>query len=474
MPVRPFVLLLSLLLGSSLRAEPDAELHRLIRQAWDAGQDGDGLLVLADRLSPGLLLPLPRPTSPEPAETAVRVSAGELQAALTQLAILSGGNGHLALLTAQAGQTDAIHVLAGMATLRDLEAVSTLVTRQGAIWHLSRPLVIWPGAGLSLDPGQVLELDTAAGAFLLSFGDVTIHGAEIRGDGGRNSGSPAFRPFLLVSGQGSLQAENATFRNLGFQGPVAVRGVSILSAGLMKPPRRSQIADSLFDSVFSLSLEGADGTVVAGNRLSGAGAAAISVKGATGLILDGNRIEASAEGAGVRLSGDLRGVHVVANLVRNAGSNGIQVDGAASGLVLRGNVVIGNAGTGVAIRNGVCTAVQGNIIAGNGTSGLRLVGTGAVRVADNAILSNHSSAIEVEAQAGLGTILLTDNVIAANREGLRAASLGEVRLLGNDLDDQIPRQFAGDFAMWLGAYLTSDGTFIIPAPAAASVHCETE
>jgi hypothetical protein len=72
-------------------------------------------------------------------------------------------------------------------------------------------------------------------------------------------------------------------------------------------------------------------------------------------------------------------------------------------------------------------------------------------------------------------VLLSDNLLAQNREGLRAAGLGEVRLTGNDLADQTPRQFAGDFGPWLGAYLTAGSDLVIPAAATgAAVPCAME
>jgi parallel beta-helix repeat protein len=156
----------------------------------------------------------------------------------------------------------------------------------------------------------------------------------------------------------------------------------------------------------------------------------------------------------------------------------VQVDGTTEGLILHGNVVTGNAETGVSIRNATCAAIEGNILAGNGTTGLRLIRSGGSRIADNAILDNTGSGLELSGQGGLGPVVLTDNLVAANREGLRAAGLGEVRLAGNDLDDQLPRQFSGDFAPWLGPYLTADADLVIPAAVGTqplpSDPCQTE
>lgn len=449
------------------RAEPDAILHGAIARVLTAGADGEVLAVLADRLAGGVDLP-EAPTATALAGGSMKVLEGDVQAALTQLSILAGGNGHLSLQLAQASTTDVIYLLSGTATLPELESAGYLQRRANG-WRLSRPLVLWPGAALVLSPGQLLELDTAAGAFVLSFGDVHLAGATLRGDAGQNNRVPTFRPFLLVTGQGSFHAERSTFADLGFNGPVAFRGVSVLTGGLMKPASAPVVTRSRLQNVYSLSFEGADGMIVTRNRFSGAGAAAVSVKDGHGVTLAGNRILGTDGGAGIRLSGALEDVVIAANVIVDGGRNGVQIDGKTLRLGLRANVILNNAGSGITLGPATCVAVQGNIIARNGTTGLRLTRTGAARVADNAVTGNGSAGIEVEAQSGLGPVLMSDNLLRGNREGLRAAGLGEVRLAGNDLSLQTPRQFAGDFSPWLGAYLGADEAFVIPAAARTPV-----
>lgn len=469
-------LLTVLALAGPLWAEPDAILHGAIARVLDAGADGEVLAILADRLAGGATLPEAPPAGAVTAGP-MKVLEGDVQAALTQLSILAGGNGHLSLQLAQASTTDVIYLLSGKATLGKLEAAG-LVQRRANGWLLSRPLVLWPGAALVLSPGELLELDTEAGAFVLSFGDVRMTGATLRGDAGKNARVPDFRPFLLVTGQGSFRAERSTFADLGFDGPVAFRGVSVLTGGLMKPAVPPVVTRSRFQNVFSLSFEGGDGMVVTRNRFALAGAAAVSVKDGRGVVLAGNRITGTDSGAGIRLSGVLEDVMIASNVIADGGRNGLQIDGRTLRLGLRANVILGNAGTGVSLGPATCVAVQGNIISDNGTAGLRLSHTGAARVADNAVLDNGSAGIEVEAQSGLGPVLLSDNLLRGNREGLRAAGLGEVRLAGNDLARQTPRQFAGDFSPWLGAYLGADDAFVIPASVSAShetpVPCQPE
>lgn len=454
-------LFLATLLAGPVLGQPDAILHGAIARELTAGGDGEVLAVLAHRLAGEVEMPEVPKATPVTAGP-MKVIEGDVQAALTQLSILAGGNGHLSLQLAQASATDVIYLLSGVATLPELEAAGYL-QRAANGWRLSRPFVLWPGSALVLSKGELLELDTAAGAFILSFGDLRLAGAVVRGDAGKNARVPTFRPFLLVTGQGSFHAERSTFADLGFDGPVAFRGVSVLTGGLMKPASPPVVAGSRFQGVYSLSFEGADGMVLTRNRFFGAGAAAVSVKDGRNIVLAGNRISSTASGAGIRLSGALEEVVIAGNVIAGGGRNGLQIDGKSLRLGLRGNVILDNAGSGISLGPATCVAVQGNVIARNGTAGLRLTRTGAARVAGNALLDNGSAGIEVEAQTGLGSVLLSDNVLRGNREGLRAAGLGEVRLAGNDLAQQTPRQFAGDFSPWLGPYLSAGDAFVIPA-----------
>ncbi len=336
------------------------------------------------------------------------------------------------------------------------------------VWHLLRPLVIWPGATLTLTPGEVLEMDTAVGAFVLGFGALRIDGAVVQASAGRNPGVPGFRPFVLVTGQGTLQAHDATFRALGFHGPVAFRGVSVLSGDVMKPDAAPQVTASRFVDVGALSLEGADGAVIRGNRFDAAPGTALSIKGGRGILVADNRISGTAHGAGLRLSGVVADITVTGNLVTGGGRNGMQFDGATQGLMLAANVVTGNAGTGVTISRGTCLTIRGNILADNGATGLRLSHSGDARLTGNAIFGNGSAGVELLAQTGLPPIVLERNALRRNRDGLRAAGLGTVELRANELSLQMPRQFAGDFAPWLAAYLADAGAFVIPAAAGPS------
>jgi mannuronan 5-epimerase len=323
-------------------------------------------------------------------------------------------------------------------------------------------------------------MSAETGSFLLSFGTVSVKGATLRGNAGKNPVLPEFQPFLLVAGQGMLHAEGATFEKLGFEGPSAFRGVTVLSEGLMKPPSPPLIVDSQFNEVRALGLAGTDGAVIARNQFDGALTNAIAITSGTNLTIRENRITGTGAGAGIRISGDLNQIDVLANLVRDGGRNGIQIDGGREGLTVSGNVILGNGGAGLAVANATCAVIDGNIIAQNRTNGLRLRASGAATVTQNALFQNGSAGIEVQAHIGLAALTVSDNTLRNNREGFSAAGIGEVHLAANDLAVQTPRQFSGDFAPYLAGYLASEdeAAFVIPAASGAAkpapITCATE
>ncbi|NJM82189.1 MAG: right-handed parallel beta-helix repeat-containing protein [Tabrizicola sp.] len=393
-----------------------------------------------------------------------------MQLALTQLTIMSGSNGQLMLLRAQGGREDAVFVLSGNAGLADLEGDQSLVSRRGNVWVLHRPVIVWPGASLQIASGEEMEFDATTGAFLLSFGSVTVDGGTIRGAQGKNASVAEFRPFVLTAGQGVFRASGATFEALGFQGPQAFRGVTVLSEGLLKPAAPPVISGSRFRDVAALGLIGAQDAVILDNVFQDAAVNAIAVTDAAGVTIGRNRIAGTKAGAGLRLAGTLNDVEIHGNTIEGGGRNGIQIGGASLGVTLKANVVAANKGAGIAITRARCAMIRGNIILRNGTSGLRLRESGGAEVAQNAIFENGSAGVEVQGQAGLAAITVSDNVLRRNREGFNAAGIGEVRLKANDLAVQLPRQFSGDFAPYLSLYLAAagNGAFVIPASAGAA------
>ncbi|GHC56662.1 NosD domain-containing protein [Neogemmobacter tilapiae] len=410
----------------------------------------------AMRLALGLAAPMalasPPIQSPPLLPGPARAEFADLQAALTQVAILSGANDQLALIKAQQGP--ALYLRGGQTTLPELARMlklqgdDALTFRDGA-YHLSRPLIVWSDAALSILPGEELVMDRAAGAFLISFGDLRLQGGHLSGAGAAPTASPDFAPFVLVAGQGTLWAEGAEFSALGLTGTRLFGGVTVMTQGLTAPKAPVHLLGNQFHAVGKLALIGTDKARVQGNALSGP----LLLDGGQGALLLDNDIRPDF-GTGLRITGGATASRVQGNLVQGA-ATGILVDRGAVGLIITGNMVLGNTGDGIRLSRGTCAQVAGNLVQGNAAVGLRLNDQIAASVTGNAFLDNGTAAIDLSGQSiEGGTTRLEANLIAGNREGLRGAGIGSVLMLANRTQDQLPRLFGGEFAAHLPAYLT--------------------
>jgi Right handed beta helix region len=409
-----------------------------------------------------------------------QIATGEVQLAMTQLAIDAGTNDMLGVMRAQRGDGSAILVTAGTTTLADIMASGVAGLTKGADgFHLTRPLVIWTDAGLRMSPDEVLLLDRSAGGFVLSFGQVTLTQATVRGDGEPNAGNADFAPFMLVAGRGSLVATGSTFADLGMPDTTLFGGLSVVSRGLLRPDRASQLVGNTFKDTRSILLQGTEGAQVTGNLVQGAHAGGIVLSGGADGVIAGNDVLVGAAKAAIRITDGTRAAAVVGNLVLRAPVNGIVVDVATQGVAIRDNIVLFSGDAGLVMRRTSCVQVQGNVIARNGATGLRMQNAGDLAITRNAILLNGGVGVEVVAQPAHGHSVIGRNVIAGNREGLRGAGIGQLSLQDNQLSAQRPRLFAGEFAQYQAAFLTAveqqgQTNFSIGPTTATTATCEGE
>ncbi len=381
----------------------------------------------------------------------------DLQLAMTQLSIHIGANNQIRVLRAQGEARDALILQSGFSTLREL---AKAVEAQGidglrmvdGVAHLTRPLVVWLGAGLRLEPGDRLQMDAKTGAFLLAFGQIEMIGADLRAVG-FGTKADAYRPFVLITGQGTIYAENTTFTGLGMVGADPFGGVVVSGRGLFQPEFPPTLTQNKFDDVGIVGMSGVAGGVIVGNVIRagrGGGVALASVQG--NLVAD-NQIVATKGGAGVKIVNGI-GMRVTGNLVVGGARNGISVGGNSKDVEISGNAVLTNAETGIATQRATCVLVTGNSIARNGAAGLRLNESGVSRVQGNALILNTTAGLNVSAQSKGGRIEVSDNLLAANRVGLTGVAIGEVVLDQNNLSAQMPRLFDGEFSQYLAGYLT--------------------
>lgn len=386
-----------------------------------------------------------------------RVVSTELQLALTQLSIHIGANNQIRVLRAQGDKRDALILQSGFSTLRELAKSAEAQGIDGlrmvdGVATLTRPLVVWLGAGLRLQPGDRLQMDAATGAFLLGFGQIEMIGADVRA-AGFSAAPDAYRPFVLITGQGTLFAQDTQFTGLGMVGADPFGGVVISQRGLFQPDFPPTLSRNQFDDVGIVGMSGVVSGVIAGNRIRAGRGGGVALSAVQGTVLSENDITTTKGGAGIKIAGGT-GVRVTGNLVAGGARNGISIIGNSKGVEVSGNAVLTNAETGIATQRATCVFVTGNSIARNGASGLRLNETGASRVQGNALILNATSGLTVSAQTKGGRIEIADNLMAANRVGLTGVAIGEVVLDQNNLSAQMPRLFDGEFSQYLAGYLT--------------------
>lgn len=411
---------------------------------------------------------------PPPFETGtpVKLISTDLQLAMTQLSIHIGSNNQIRVLRAQGDRRDALIIQSGFTTLKGLAKIAEDQGIDGlrmvdGVAHLTRPLVVWLGAGLKLEPGDELQMEAASGAFLLGFGQIEMLGADVHV--GRASAAPeAFRPFVLITGQGTIYAKDTKFTGLGMVGADPFSGIVISSRGLFAPEFAPTLTQSTFEDVGVVSMIGVSDGMIVGNLIKAGRGGGISLVGVQDVQVTENVVIGTKGGAGVKVANGTD-VQIASNLITGGARNGISIGGNSKGVKISGNAILTNAETGIATQRATCVLVAGNSIARNGASGLRLNQSGISRVQGNALVLNTNSGLHVGAQRKGGRIEVTDNLLAANRVGLTGVAIGEVVLDQNNLSAQMPRLFDGEFSQYLAAYLTqvqqhSEKSYRIAAP----------
>jgi poly(beta-D-mannuronate) C5 epimerase len=372
----------------------------------------------------------------------------DIRLLLAQIAVQTGAKDHLALARAQnAGVHQVILLRGGRVTLTELHSLISASSSadyvssgpQGVM--LTRALVLWPDAGLTLSAGESLILSQADGSFLANLGWLDIRGASVSGSLDVNTNEPGFRPFVLTAGRGSLTVSDAQFTHLGFGDTPRFGGVSVDNSGLQPPQIPTSIITSAFDDVKVLALLSTRNATAMANTLSGAG---IVIARSTNANVAGNLINGATTSA-IRITSGSVETLVADNIIFGA-TVGISADQASQRITLSGNVLAGQSSSGIRMDKVGCVKVSGNLAVLGLGSGISLSSTGRVAIAGNAILDNLGPGILLRGQGNKASVHVSGNRFSGNREGLRGATAGELTLTDNDLEGQLPRLFAGDLS----------------------------
>lgn len=377
----------------------------------------------------------------------------DIRLLLTQIAIQTGARDHIALVRAQGTRDHGVILLrGGFVSLQDLltlaqgTAAQDFVTQTAEGIVLTRPLAIWADAGLTLAEGDRLILSRATGSFVANLGWLDLPGGAIIGAGGPNAAEPGFRPFVLTAGRGSLTADTASFRALGFGDAAVFGGIAVVNNGLVPPRFASAITGSTLTDVRSLGLLGTTGATVSANHITGSDGTAILISHAQASVVTNNRLDALTGPQAIRVTAAAADVTISGNLVSGSARTGILIDRESRDITIAGNLVQGSLTTGIGTDGATCVSITANLVASNGGVGVTLSDTEAATISANAILFNHGSGVLLRNQAGPTPVRVAGNVFVGNRDGLRGATPGKVTLETNDFEGQTPRVFAGDFA----------------------------
>lgn len=392
---------------------------------------------------------LPPLQTPQPA-AAPAFRAMNARIALTMLSQGYGPQDNSVVLIAQPQGQRALAVMSGRATPASLKAALAAEGLQpadgAADLRLRVPLIVMPGATLTLSAGEVLTLDRTAGAFIANFGRLEVTGATIAGTTAPNPHARSFAPFVATAQGGSVVLSGARITGLGFGRTTKFAGFGVLLSALRLPGQQVSITGTVFSDMRSVMLTGADDAVVAGNLFTAMrGPALVVARGARAQV-SGNLFVAPMATNAIVIDHGALDARVTENLVLGGDRAGIVVRNDSHDAAVQGNVVWNRGGGGITVAKADCGLVAGNLVVGNEQKGIEIRSSDGSRVDGNRIFGNQSIALWVSAQKDGAVAVLEDNVLAENATGLASASGAEIWLKGNDFTAQYLRFLGGDLA----------------------------
>lgn len=366
---------------------------------------------------------------------------------LAQLAQKVGANGQIAILQAQGTDpAPALVLQGGRATLREVAAASDAITqRADGSYHLTRPLLVWADAHLVIEADDHLFLDGPSGAFLASLGQLDITDATITTTP-RPRNRDLFHPFVLVAGQGHLNATGTRFSHLGFGTVPSFTGVAVINRGIFPSNGDSTITGSHFAHMGSLSLISVENTRLSGNHFENSAGTSVSIRASHSVtIADTNII--SPRGHGIRISEGSSGIHVHATTLQSPARNGIMIDSRSTGIALTRNTITAPKASGITLDTTFCVALTDNRVTKAKGSGIVVNASAHIALSANTVTRSNRAGITLQTQPKDADVTLTANRLIENRAGLKGTSSGVLHLAQNDFSDQFPRFLDGDLIL---------------------------
>jgi mannuronan 5-epimerase len=388
--------------------------------------------------------------SPRP-KGALQAQAMNLRLALTMLSQAYGADDVSDVLDAQpTPDRSALVIRAGDVTLADVRRLlrSTKLQQVSDVGPvtLTVPLVIWSGASMHLQRGEVLNLSRTDGAFLMNFGLLQAQDAVIASIGDTNVASPVFASFVTTADGGVIQAQHTRFADLGFGRTQKFSGVSIMQGTIRTPHQQSWIEDSTFSGVMTVSISMARDVLLRGNHFSNMRGRDLHVSRSIGAQILLNVFSGRMRTNAIMLEDGSTGGRVAGNVVLKGKRAGIVVRNESTGVTMAHNIVWRRDGGGIALVRSDCGVIAGNLVLDNGQKGIEVRVSHDAIVSDNTMISNHTAGLWVSAQPPGAIIYVRDNQLAENGSGVSAAQGESILMQGNDFSRQFLQFLSGDLA----------------------------
>lgn len=369
--------------------------------------------------------------------------------ALSAMSQIYGGTRNRTVMEAgRAGDTEALEIRAGVATLNDLR--QRLTAR-----HLGRdlgtgaeilrvPIVVGRDATLRLNQDETLLLGQQDGAFIVNFGRLEVFGAEISADRQHDEVAKEFAPFIATVGSGTVYVSGATFRRLGFGFTAKFAGFSILAHPTMLPDGRNRIENSRFDDLVTVALVGVRHVELRGNRFFDMRRNPILISRSPDAVVEANLISGATPTNAIRVANGSVGTHLVQNIVLEGSRAGLLISSGSDNVNVERNLIWRRNGGGIKLYNVDCGQVAENLILDDKQKGIEVRSSTDALLRDNRIIGNHNAGVWVSANTPDTQTYVLGNLLRENGSGISAASGGSIALVGNDLSNQFPRFLDGD------------------------------
>lgn len=297
----------------------------------------------------------------------------------------------------QQGHPQAIVLNGGDYTLTALarQVGARALSQSDAGWTLHYPLVIGPGARLSLS-GNTLFIEGRHGGCLINRGELLIEHSTLSSNGDQSSG------FIHGWGGSTTRIHNSALVNLG-RADYRANGLSVArhryqGAGA---PARLEVVDSQFSQLYrGVDAEAGSQVSIRGLTINGSREQGMVLQNSPASI-DQLQVSGSA-GHGLRAGGPASFTLSNSEFGNNAGS-GVLLETHTGEIHISAVSSHNNREYGIQLksrREGTTTVLEALQLADNGSDGLRLDGGMAITLKDSEIRANQRYAIAIQAERG--------------------------------------------------------------------------